>query len=252
VSLSDQDILAARALCESGVDSGICTRCDLPVEYSETSDKDDDEVCRRYKPYCRNDDHAVDWRARAREMELAIADSNHERAGIEGELLGLRVSEAFFRNRAEVLEASTVRALSERERDSMKGCCPLCALSPHDYLDEAHRQRDLYKEGARSLRSDVERLTRERDEWRDACQAISDLFDPLHHKALPHSALIVSRSAKDAHLAVRSERDRLRALLLAAVESAEEYRSRIYSRAELDEVGEDPRLASIRREGGVE
>jgi hypothetical protein len=51
---------------------------------------------------------------------------------------------------------------------------------------------------------------------------------------------------------VGAERDRLRALFLAAAESAEEYRSRIYSQAELDEVGEDPRLASIRREGGVE
>jgi chromosome segregation ATPase len=62
----------------------------------------------------------------------------------------------------------------------------------------------------------VEELEKERDNWRDHCQGISDLFDPLHHNVTPHSALIVARAAKDAHLQVRDDRDSLRAKLSSA------------------------------------
>ena len=82
------------------------------------------------------------------------------------------------------------------------------------------------------LLAEVDRLTKERDEWRDACQAISDLFDPLHHKALPHSALLTARAAKEAHLNVRAHRD----LALAQIARLEE----------------SLRIAAIAREGGCD
>lgn len=50
---------------ESKNDNGQCEACDKPIVYSE--DGDDDEVCRRYKPYCLNHDNRVDWRKRALE-----------------------------------------------------------------------------------------------------------------------------------------------------------------------------------------
>jgi hypothetical protein len=46
---------------------------------------------------------------------------------LHGELAGLRVSESFFRNRCEMLEVATRRALTNREQESFAGCCPLCS-----------------------------------------------------------------------------------------------------------------------------
>ena len=50
----------------------ICHVCDLPIVWAETSNRDDDEVCRRYKPYCTNRHNAVDWRARALRAESQL------------------------------------------------------------------------------------------------------------------------------------------------------------------------------------
>jgi hypothetical protein len=90
---------------------------------------------------------------------------------------------------------------------------------PDECEPEAHaicNMRNRNPQVASMLRAAVarvEELEKERDNWRDHCQGISDLFDPLHHNVTPHSALIVARAAKDAHLQVRAARDSLRAKL---------------------------------------
>jgi hypothetical protein len=65
---------------------------------------------------------------------LVLADAELVRlregmAGAEGELMGLRMSEAFHRRRCDMLEAAAVRRLTESESDTFKGCCPLCGRS---------------------------------------------------------------------------------------------------------------------------
>jgi hypothetical protein len=57
----------------------------------------------------------------------AVIAADNEAAKSGGEIAGLAISEAFFRRRCEVLEASVVRQLSSAERLLMTGCCPLCA-----------------------------------------------------------------------------------------------------------------------------
>lgn len=73
--------------------------------------------------------------------EIVIADFNsllemrHALAGAEGEILGLRVTAGFFENRCEVLEKAVVAKLSIRDADSLKGCCPLCAIHWKEMLE---------------------------------------------------------------------------------------------------------------------
>lgn len=64
-------------------------------------------------------------------------------AGAEGELLGLRVSEAFFRNRSEVIEKAMIGGKpTKSEAESLQGCCPMCALGDHDVcMDRARLDR---------------------------------------------------------------------------------------------------------------
>lgn len=57
----------------------------------------------------------------------AVEEKERELAGAHGELDGLRVSEAFHRDRCDKLEMAVVRKLLPKEQDSFKGCCPLCA-----------------------------------------------------------------------------------------------------------------------------
>lgn len=58
---------------DTDIEKGICKSCDLPVTYSEDDERDDDEVCRRIKPFCLNTDNKVDWRDRALRAERWIA-----------------------------------------------------------------------------------------------------------------------------------------------------------------------------------
>jgi hypothetical protein len=120
---------------------------------------------------------------------------------------------------------------------------------PDECEPEAHaicNMRNRNPQVASMLRAAVarvEELEKERDNWRDHCQGISDLFDPLHHNVTPHSALIVARAAKDAHLQVRADRDSLRAKLAEATKYMEsdqaEYRKLVeYQRERLREANE--------------
>ncbi len=74
----------------SDIDNGICTMCNLPISYDETTIEDggtrDDESCLRTKPYCTNEDEHVDWRATclhvqecARKAEALLATAVAER-----------------------------------------------------------------------------------------------------------------------------------------------------------------------------
>lgn len=78
-------------------------------------------------------------RAALRIIWRSYLEQRSELAGAQGENLGLRVSEGFFRNRCGVLEAAAVRPLTDREKDSMQGCCPMCGLTAGAYAQEATR-----------------------------------------------------------------------------------------------------------------
>jgi hypothetical protein len=107
-------------------------------------------------------------------------------------------------------------------------------------LDVAIMQRAPRPESDLSrLKAELAEVTRDRDNWRDHCQAISDLFDPLHHNVLPHSALIVARAAKDAHLQVRNDRDSIRAKLAEAEKERDELHAELKRVVDyaIDEVG---------------
>lgn len=118
---------------------------------------------------------------------------------------------------AVVDETARLRAEVERlarERDEWKECAARTGTERRSDEMAAIHEAD-------SLRAKLAAAEKERDEWRDTCQAISDLFDPLHHEAQPYSALMVARAAKEAHSSVRDDRDRLAAELQAVREELE-------------------------------
>lgn len=131
------------------------------------------------------DEELVYWRERASKAE-------QELAGAEGELDGLRVSEAFHRDRCDKLEMAAVRKLLPKEQDSFKGCCPLCALREVDYTDEATRL-----------------VTADRDYWKQRASGAE----------LSHSTALASLAA------VTAERDEARAIGHDAIDKANRYMS---------------------------
>jgi hypothetical protein len=154
------------------------------------------------------------------------------------------------------LEHNTTHgATTERvPRNRGDGCTRVLSveeeIEPGDAL-AISRMRNRNPQVASMLRAAVarvEELEKERDNWRDHCQAISDLFDPLHHKATSYSALIVAKAAKEAHLQVRAQRDKYASLLAECCDIASDIATNGDHRFRSDIDKSMDRIAEIRRE----
>lgn len=126
--LCDCDIDAA-PMRANGIDNGVCMTCDKPISFSE--DGDDDEVCRRYKPYCRNRDNAVDWRARALTARQ--------------EAEALRAENESLRAKADVIGGDWCK----QNRTDGRGPCGACAICCAELRAENERLRAEQDEARR-------------------------------------------------------------------------------------------------------
>lgn len=128
--------------------------------------------------------------AEVKRLEGERDEARRELAGAEGELMGLRVSEAFFRNRSEVIELAALGGcLTKKQSESLQGCCPLCALGDHEVCADR----------ARLDRLKADDLAAERDAAREAHAALIRNYGDVMHE---RNEAIVARD-----LAASTERE---------------------------------------------